>query len=301
MVAHPNASRDCSSLPAPPPSCEVWQTAVRRHPEGPFSPDLTSKMRCQRGSSDVLNRYSFTCPSGTGRCFFLRVFSKSGWVIPVGEACAGRVPPQAVYRDRPTHRPVSIRRCAATQPAHPDWEKTLLLSPVLACRCNPCDKDICDGRRSGLQGAIVWHEARQLDGATEGWAELEESGWDALIGWCAGSGNLAYKDLNDAGRSVLVVTVHDGHHAERREPFGLGDRNIVDEAVNSYLAEAEIPPRPSGYRWFIRIPPGYSSGPEFIARIDSLLLPRADGTPRPHDWLPLVKETMSELYQQASR
>ena len=87
--------------------------------------------------------------------------------------------------------------------------------------------------------------------------ELPENGWGALMGWAAGSENLRRQPSSDADRMVTGSTEHAGvrHHFEG--PLTDVDRQGVDDAINSYLREADVPPRPRGYVWLIRVPDGH--------------------------------------------
>lgn len=85
----------------------------------------------------------------------------------------------------------------------------------------------------------MWESVSE-GGPAEGWAELDESGWGALIGWAAGPENLRRGPaVDDSARTVTVTrTDRDGTVAETTEAFTARDRQIVDEEANSYLADA---------------------------------------------------------------
>ena len=78
-------------------------------------------------------------------------------------------------------------------------------------------------------------------GPVEGWAELDENGWGALIGRAAGAENLRRGPaVDDSARTLNVTrTDKDGTVIESTEAFTARDRQIVDEEVNSY------PPTPA--------------------------------------------------------
>lgn len=57
----------------------------------------------------------------------------------------------------------------------------------------------CLGRGKG--GALPGTEGRP----GEGWAELDENGWGALIEWAAGPENLRRGPLDDSTRTVTVT------------------------------------------------------------------------------------------------
>ena len=89
-----------------------------------------------------------------------------------------------------------------------------------------------------------------------GWAELDENGWGALIGWAAGPENLRRGPRqDDSARTVAVTrTDRDGNVVKSVEAFTAEDRHIVEEEANAYLAEAGVEQRPPGFRWFVRLP-----------------------------------------------
>lgn len=93
-------------------------------------------------------------------------------------------------------------------------------------------------------------------GPGECWAELDENGCGALIGWAAGPENLRRGPaVDDSARTVTVTrTDRDGTVTECIEAFTAHDRQIVDEETNSFLADAGVEKRPGGFRWFVRLP-----------------------------------------------
>ena len=44
-------------------------------------------------------------------------------------------------------------------------------------------------------------------GLAEGWVELDENGWGALIGWAAGPENLRRGPVEDSSRTVTVTSM----------------------------------------------------------------------------------------------
>jgi hypothetical protein len=88
-----------------------------------------------------------------------------------------------------------------------------------------------------------------------GWILATENGWGALAVWAAGAGNVVRVPVADRERHGTVVHRRaDG--SERRESFVLtkADLTLIDDDLDTYLAAAELPPRPRGYDWFIRRP-----------------------------------------------
>ncbi|MCB5275770.1 hypothetical protein BJG92_03323 [Arthrobacter sp. SO5] len=91
--------------------------------------------------------------------------------------------------------------------------------------------------------------------APDGWILATESGWGALVVWVAGPGNFVRVPIADHERHGNVVYRRaDG--SERSQSFLLtkADLQSIDDDIETYLAAAELPPRPRGYDWFIRRP-----------------------------------------------
>ena len=81
----------------------------------------------------------------------------------------------------------------------------------------------------------------------------------ALIGWAAGRDNLRRHLSSDAGRTATGCIEHPGVQQPFEEPFTTADRQGVDDDIDVYLLDADLPPRPRGYVWMIRVPDGHTS------------------------------------------
>jgi hypothetical protein len=129
------------------------------------------------------------------------------------------------------------------------------------------------------------------------WAELDETGWDALIGWAAGPRNLCRFPNSDVGRTVLVTCTRGGMTEQFEGPFTEDDRQAVDDSVNEYLADAGLPARPPGYRWFIRVPEAYDSAHAFHHDIHKAINQAPAPTPaHPANWRPLIERVVAGVY-----
>ena len=101
----------------------------------------------------------------------------------------------------------------------------------------------------------------ELAEAPDGWILATENGWGALAVWAAGPGNFVRVPIADHERhGTVVYRWVDG--SERSEPFLLtkADLQSIDDDIDTYLAAAELPPRPRGYNWFIRRPSRFPVG-----------------------------------------
>ena len=85
----------------------------------------------------------------------------------------------------------------------------------------------------------------ELAEAPADWIPATENGWGALVVWAAGPGNFARVPIAEHERHGTVVYRRaDG--SERSEPFLLtkADLQSIDDEIDTYLAAAELPPRP---------------------------------------------------------
>ena len=131
-----------------------------------------------------------------------------------------------------------------------------------------------------------------------GWAELDENGWGALIGWAAGPENLRRGPRqDDSARTVAVTrTDRDGNVVKSVEAFTAEDRHIVEEEANAYLAEAGVEQRPPGFRWFVRLPAQFLSWDEFSAAATRSVYARAPQPINPSEIAPIMKQAIQQLY-----
>jgi hypothetical protein len=143
----------------------------------------------------------------------------------------------------------------------------------------------------------MWSEVQEA-GPSASWVELPENGWGALIGWAAGRENLRRHPSSDADRVVTGYIEHDGvrHHFEG--PFTAADRQGVDDDIDSYLRDADVPPRPRGYVWMIRVPDGHVSPDVFLADVDTAILRDAGSVTRPKQLRPIFAAVLRDFYAQ---
>ena len=138
-------------------------------------------------------------------------------------------------------------------------------------------------------------QAHELDPSEPGWVQMTETGWDALKLWCAGPDNRARAPRDDRDRTVRVVCETGGTVTQTIEPFTADDLRIMEEAIDSYLAEGGVPPLPRGYRWYLRIPDGLSG--DLLDHLESHLNSRLTGAPKPADWLRELQPIMDDIYR----
>ena len=140
-----------------------------------------------------------------------------------------------------------------------------------------------------------WHRAEtSLDGK---WSLMADTGWDFLILWAAGAGNVGRAEhLSGAARNVRVSTVRDGLEEVHYEEQTSLDKDAIDDSFTSFLREADVPPPPPGFDWFIRIPFETSRG-EFFQDLNARLMgAQLSAAPRPSEWLPVMVRELRDLY-----
>jgi hypothetical protein len=95
---------------------------------------------------------------------------------------------------------------------------------------------------------------------------------------------------------TVTRTGRDGTVTESTEAFTARDRQIVDEEVNSYLADAGVEQRPGGFRWFVRLPSQFSSCEEFRAAVTGAVYASEPRVVHPAEIAPIMKQAMQRLY-----
>jgi hypothetical protein len=102
--------------------------------------------------------------------------------------------------------------------------------------------------------------------------EAIESGFGALVVWCAGPDHALRAPAADASQRqvTLQLTGPDGRQQRTLRPFTDADQTAIDDDINCYLTAAGVQPRPPGFRWFIRLP-RHTSGPEVRQAIETVL------------------------------
>ena len=141
----------------------------------------------------------------------------------------------------------------------------------------------------------MWSDVPEAE-PSAAWVELPENGWGALIGWAAGAENLRRHRSSDTGRTVTGHTEHAGVRQSFEQPFTAADREGIDDDIDAYLREADLPPRPRGYSWLIRVPDGHTSPDAFMANVDAAILGAADGAVNPRQLRPIFATVLADFY-----
>ncbi len=85
------------------------------------------------------------------------------------------------------------------------------------------------------------------------------------------------------------------------EPFTAADRRLVDEVVNSFLLDAGVPARPTGFDWFLRVPEGWPAGLSLIDELTSQITGKWDSGTHPAALRPLFSQVLGDFYTDAAR
>ncbi len=84
---------------------------------------------------------------------------------------------------------------------------------------------------------------------------IGDSGWHMVVCWYAGPDHaVRVRDQPDWHTVRTRFAAPSGGDRTHAAPRTTDDQDIIEEAANSYLAEAEIPPRPRGFTWFLEVP-----------------------------------------------
>ncbi|HEY8318724.1 MAG TPA: DUF5956 family protein [Amnibacterium sp.] len=151
---------------------------------------------------------------------------------------------------------------------------------------------MADPPPSTLRWSYGWEAAVDLGGDTAGWAEVDDNGFECAMAFLAGPGRFARRPTDDSLRRVRVIEERNEGELRYELPFTADDRASVDADVDWYLGEWNIPPRPSGYDWFVAVPPG-EDGEAFVIRIENRFIRIAQMEEWPQELV------VAELYRDA--
>lgn len=143
-------------------------------------------------------------------------------------------------------------------------------------------------------------ECTELSEAPQDWILATENGWGALVLWAAGPGNFARVRPKAHDRFGSISRQLPGG-AEEPQPFRLteADLSAIDDDIDAYLIEADIPPRPRGFDWYLRRPSNDNLNDEtFWGVVWAATTERLshDGL-RPSAMAGSLKEAMARLYR----
>lgn len=99
--------------------------------------------------------------------------------------------------------------------------------------------------------------------------ELSENGWGAVIAWLVGPTHV-YRTTDRSTKRLVQTTLH---HANGDTSTTLSERTAedqrgIDDDIDEYLAEREIPPRPRGFDWILVLPPRFQSAAAFYESVN---------------------------------
>ncbi|MFI2646112.1 DUF5956 family protein [Micromonospora fulviviridis] len=125
--------------------------------------------------------------------------------------------------------------------------------------------------------------------------ELSESGWDAMLGYLADPATLARYAESREHQVEVTVSDSTGEHTFHT-PRTPEDQAIIDEAANSYLRDGGLPERPTGYRWFQRLP--YDLAVKDIDEVVYAAIKELPPDHHPAEAVPAIRAALMELYQE---
>lgn len=109
------------------------------------------------------------------------------------------------------------------------------------------------------------------------WIELEESTWDAMISALACEENVLRQLRNDS-------------------EINEDDQEIIDSTIDAYLVAADLPPRPRGYTWFLRPPPGLPNLESLHKNLNEYINERSPQASLPTELREIVEACLRQLY-----
>ncbi|MEV0328717.1 DUF5956 family protein [Micromonospora echinospora] len=127
-----------------------------------------------------------------------------------------------------------------------------------------------------------------------GYYELTENGWGAIIGWFSGVDRMVR--CPDRLPHMVTEECTDRNGTRRRVvPRTPEDRQYIDDSINEYLRDAGAPTRPGGYRWFLRLPEGYT-GIEVEGAVNRAVMALPPEHVHPSQFAPCIRETLQRIY-----
>ncbi|MFI6819792.1 DUF5956 family protein [Micromonospora sp. NPDC050187] len=140
-----------------------------------------------------------------------------------------------------------------------------------------------------------WDDVPVLDDPPgDGYYELTENGWGAIIGWFSGVGRMVRCPDRLPHRYTEVCIDRYGTR-ERTVARSAEDQQMIDDSINEYLGDAGIPARPAGFRWFLRLPTGYT-GPEIESRVNRGVGRLPADHVHPAQLAPRIREVLGDVY-----
>lgn len=128
------------------------------------------------------------------------------------------------------------------------------------------------------------------------WEALGENGWFTMLAWAAGPENVRRSVQSDDGRTVPCTKTGDGVETTWRQPFVPADRAVVEESINGYIGEANIPPRPSGFTWHLRIRAGWAGPGSVVDELSARILREQRHEQTPAELWPLFARIVTACY-----
>lgn len=141
-------------------------------------------------------------------------------------------------------------------------------------------------------------------GSEQSSVAVPETGFGALVAWCAGPSFVtrSRKSSPSDQRVTLVHSDRSGATVRTSRPFTPEDQFLVDEAIDEYLREADVPARPRGYDWWIHVPTGETDVQEdaFWSQLNLAILDEEPLSNSPRDVLTVIDAVLPALLRSGS-
>lgn len=137
----------------------------------------------------------------------------------------------------------------------------------------------------------------ESDETRQDWVELPENGIGAAIAWAMGPERVCRVHDTPYQHWDTVMMRATGPVTEAgREPRTATDQEMIDDAVDAYLRQLQLPDRPRGYRWFLRRPAATRDSRHFWALLNAHMQRDAGDDNHPRTVLVLVEQVLGRLY-----
>lgn len=131
--------------------------------------------------------------------------------------------------------------------------------------------------------------------------EMTENGCGAVIATAAGPDRVYCVPLRLSEYKVRTSWEQNGESRAEVRERNAEDQDDIDNAIEDYLADAGLPLRPRGFRWFIEVPPGIADAEAFRRAINRRFAELTDQHPDGKATARVLTAIMHELYATTSR
>jgi hypothetical protein len=149
------------------------------------------------------------------------------------------------------------------------------------------DVEVLPGPPPGDRGSEARGVVHDVDGLRL--LELSDNGWGALLGWAFGPGAMR-RFVDDRLRTVTITCIGPRGRTVEVRPWTRDEYEEHLSDIDRDLAEANIPPRPPGFVWYVALPAALSPGQIWAATTEA-----QRGSVGFGEWAPRVKAAVAEV------